>query len=65
MQISAFAAEHAVRQAVNASFIRADARLLEQIFGYTVDAERAAPSNAAFLFRTADHIRLIMRGGQT
>lgn len=63
LRISASAAEHTARQAIGAAWIRADARLLEQLFGYTVDAERAAPSNAAFLFRAADHIRLQSGGG--
>lgn len=63
LRISASAAEHAVRQAIGAAWIRADTRFLEQLFGDTVDAERAAPSNAAFLFRAADHIKLQNGGG--
>lgn len=62
LQIGASAAEHAIRQGINAAWIRADTGLLEKIFGYTVDAERATPSNAAFLFRAADHIKLQQRG---
>lgn len=63
MQIRPTVAEHAVRHAINAAWMRADAATLERIFGYTVDAERAAPSNAAFLFRAADQIKLYLREG--
>jgi hypothetical protein len=63
MQIRPIVAEHAIRNAINAAWIRADAGTLERIFGYTVDAERAAPSNAAFLFRAADQIKLDLREG--
>jgi hypothetical protein len=57
------AAEHAIRRAIDAAWLRADPETLEQLFGYTVSEERGKPSNAAFLFRTADHIR-IQRGGK-
>lgn len=65
LQIGASAAEHAVRQSINAAWIRADTGLLEKVFGNTVDAERATPSNAAFLFRAADHIKLLQGGLRT
>ena len=60
--ISAYMAEHAIRRAIDAAWMRADTSELEKLFGYTVRPDRGAPSNAAFLFRAADHIRLI-RGG--
>lgn len=50
--------EHAIRHAIDTAWIRADIHTLERIFGNTIDAERAAPSNAAFLFRAADHIKM-------
>ena len=59
MRTSVYAAEHAMRQAIDAAWIRADMNLLERIFGYTICSDRSAPSNAAFLFRAADQIRLI------
>ena len=49
LHIPATAVEHAMRHAIEAAWLRADARVLEQRFGYTVDARRATPSNAAFL----------------
>ncbi|MBR0507564.1 MAG: sporulation initiation factor Spo0A C-terminal domain-containing protein [Clostridia bacterium] len=55
-------AEHAIRHAIDAAWLRADPDVLEEVFGYTVSEERGTPSNAAFLFRAADHIR-IQRGG--
>lgn len=61
MQASASVMEHSIRHAIDAAWIRADMRTLERVFGYTIDAERAAPSNAAFLFRAADHIGLCQR----
>lgn len=58
LKISVSVTEHAIRHAINAAWIRADAVTLERVFGYTIDAERATPSNAAFLFRAADHIKI-------
>ena len=55
-------AEHAIRTAIDAAWMRADTALLEKLFGYTVRSDRGAPSNAAFLFRIADHIKLTEEG---
>lgn len=60
--ISAYVAEHAIRHAIDAAWMRADTGVLEQVFGYTVRSDRGAPSNAAFLFRAADHIKLKEEG---
>lgn len=49
--------EHAMRHAIDAAWLRADARVLERLFGYTVSADRATPSNEAFLFQLCEHIR--------
>ena len=54
--------EHAIRTAIDAAWMRADTALLEKLFGYTVRSDRGTPSNAAFLFRIADHIRLTREG---
>ena len=56
--VSTSVVEHAIRTAIEAAWMRADTVLLEKLFGYTVRSDRGAPSNAAFLFRIADHIRL-------
>ena len=57
--------EHAMRHAIGTAWIRADMHMLETVFGYTVDAERAAPSNAAFVFRAADHLRIMSGEGHS
>lgn len=53
--------EHAMRRAIDAAWLRADARELERLFGYTVSAEKATPSNEAFIFQMCEHIGLMAR----
>lgn len=60
--VSVSVAEHAIRTAIEAAWMRADTVLLEKMFGYTVRSDRGAPSNASFLFRIADHIKLTGEG---
>lgn len=60
--VGTYVAEHAIRHAIDAAWMRADTELLEKLFGYTVRSDRGAPSNAAFLFRAADHIRVTREG---
>ena len=55
--------EHAMRHAIDAAWLRADARVLERLFGYTVSADRATPSNEAFLFQMCEHIRIQQKEG--
>ena len=55
---SASTVEHAMRHAIEAAWLRADARVLERLFGYTVSADRATPSNEAFLYQMCEHIRM-------
>ncbi len=62
--ISASVAEHAIRHAIESAWIRADPFTLEKLFGYTVRPDRGAPSNAAFLFRALDHIKLMRERGR-
>ena len=54
--------EHAIRHAIEAAWLRADARVVERMFGYTVSEERVTPSNAAFLFQMREHILLLQNG---
>ncbi len=54
--------EHAMRHAIDAAWTRADPNVLYETFGNTVQSERAAPSNAAFLFRAAEQIRATEKG---
>lgn len=62
MCVSASVAEHAMRHAIDTAWMLADPDALEMLFGDTIHSERAAPSNAAFLFRAADHIRINQKG---
>ncbi len=55
-------AEHAMRHAIDAAWMRADPATLMEVFGNTVQSERAAPSNAAFLFRAAEQVRFAQKG---
>ncbi len=63
MCVSTSAAEHAVRHAIDTAWLLADPDTLDKLFGETVQSERAAPSNAAFLFRAADSIGLDQKRG--
>mgnify|MGYP002869982110 CR=1 FL=1 len=61
MHCSIAVVEHAMRHAIEAAWLRADVRELEALFGDTVSAERAAPSNAGFLYLISDRIRTEQR----
>lgn len=56
--VSPYVAEHAIRHAIDAAWMRAEISVLEDMFGFTVRSDRGVPSNAAFLFRIADEIKL-------
>lgn len=56
------AVEHAMRHAIETAWLRADMGTLEAAFGNTVNPERAAPSNAGFLFQITDRIQMQNRG---
>ncbi len=58
LHMSPTVVEHAIRHAIESAWLRADLKELEAMFGDTVSAERAAPSNAGFLFILADRIRI-------
>lgn len=62
--MQASAVEHAMRHAIETAWLRADVGTLETAFGNTVRSERAAPSNAEFLFMLTDRIRTQIRGIQ-
>ncbi len=56
--LSASVIAHAMHHAIGVAWIRADSHTLDTVFGYSVDAERATPSNAAFVFRAADCMKM-------
>ena len=52
--------ERAIRHAIEVSWIRGDWELMENIFGHSVDIDRAKPTNSEFIVTIADKLRLDM-----
>lgn len=52
--------ERAIRHAIEVSWIRGDIDLMEEIFGHSVDIDRAKPTNSEFIVTIADKLRLEM-----
>lgn len=50
--------ERAIRHAIEISWIRGDLKLMERIFGNSIDFERSKPTNSEFLTTIADRMRL-------
>lgn len=50
--------ERAIRHAIEISWNRADWDLMEEIFGHSVDIDRAKPTNSEFIVTLADKLRL-------
>ena len=50
--------ERAIRHAIEVSWARGDYDLMEDIFGHSVDYDRAKPTNSEFIATIADKIRL-------
>ena len=50
--------ERAIRHAIEISWSRGDYDLMEEIFGHSVDYDRAKPTNSEFIATLADKIRL-------
>ncbi len=57
-QTTATRVERAIRHAIEISWIRGDIKLMEQIFGNSVDFERSRPTNSEFLTTIADRVKL-------
>lgn len=57
-QTTATRVERAIRHAIEISWIRGDIKLMEKIFGNSVDFERSRPTNSEFLTTIADRIKL-------
>lgn len=51
-------AEHAMRHAIESAWMRAELSVLQQYFGYTVEAHKDTPSNSAFIHMVADRVRM-------
>ena len=52
--------ERAIRHAIDVSWLRGDIDLMEEIFGHSVDIDRAKPTNSEFIVTIADKLRLDM-----
>lgn len=50
--------ERAIRHAIEVSWNRGDYDLMEEIFGHSVDYDRAKPTNSEFIATLADKLRL-------
>lgn len=51
-------AERAIRHAIEVSWNRGDWELMEEIFGHSVDIDKAKPTNSEFIVTVADKLRL-------
>lgn len=50
--------ERAIRHAIEVSWSRGDYDLMEEVFGHSVDYDRAKPTNSEFIATIADRLRL-------
>ena len=50
--------ERAIRHAIEVSWTRGDYELMEDIFGHSVDYDRAKPTNSEFIATLADKLRI-------
>ncbi|MCM1370774.1 MAG: sporulation transcription factor Spo0A [Clostridium sp.] len=50
--------ERAIRHAIEVSWNRGDWSLMEEIFGHSVDIDKAKPTNSEFIVTVADKLRL-------
>lgn len=50
--------ERAIRHAITVAFSRGNMELLNELFGYTVSAEKGKPTNSEFIALVADHIKI-------
>ena len=53
--------ERSIRHAVEVSWNRGDLKLMENIFGHSVDIDRAKPTNSEFIVTIADKLRLELK----
>ena len=50
--------ERAIRHAIEVSWNRGDWDLMEELFGHSVDIDKAKPTNSEFMVTIADKLRL-------
>lgn len=54
--------ERAIRNAIEVSWRRGNARTFEELFGYSANSGRQRPTNSEYICRLADKIRLDIAG---
>ena len=54
--------ERAIRHAIEVSWNRGDIDLMEEVFGHSVDYDRAKPTNSEFIVTVSDKLRLEFNG---
>lgn len=57
--------ERAIRHAIEVSWNRGDWDLMEEVFGHSVDIDKAKPTNSEFIATVADKLRLEFKGNYT
>ena len=50
--------ERAIRHAIEISWVRGDLKLMDELFGNSIDVERSKPTNSEFLTTIADRFKL-------
>lgn len=50
--------ERAIRHAIESTWVRGNLAFIDELFAYTVDAEKGKPTNSSFIARLADHVRM-------
>lgn len=50
--------ERAIRHAIEISWVRGNLKLMEDLFGHSIDFDRSKPTNSEFLTTIADHLKL-------
>ncbi len=50
--------ERAIRHAIEISWVRGDLKVMDKLFGNSIDVEKAKPTNSEFLITLADRLRL-------
>ena len=53
--------ERAIRHAIEISWLRADVDYINEVFGSSIDAERAKPTNSEYIMIVADKVRMDMK----
>ena len=53
--------ERAIRHAIEVSWNRGDYDYMEELFGHSVDYDRAKPTNSEFIATVADKLRLDLK----